>query len=94
VLAALLSRRLRFSDETVAFLAAGAAVGGLAGALAGGMIVTGLGAILGVGLLGLVSGLFCGMVFSLTGLMVVHLSLLKTLQILLEGRQNQRGGPT
>ncbi len=91
VLASLLTRWLRFRDRTVANLAAGAAVGGLAGAIAGGLLGTGLGPRLLFGSVGLASGLISGLVFSLTGLMVVHLGLLRTARLLHEGMERDRG---
>jgi hypothetical protein len=57
------------------------------------MVVTGLSAIL-FGLLCLVVGVLAGVDFSLNGLMVAHVGLLKTLQILQGGWERQRSGPT
>jgi hypothetical protein len=102
VVAALLSRWLPFllsrwpaffRDQTTSFFLAGAAIAGLAGAIAGGMIVTGLGGRLGFGFVGLLGGLISGLGASASGLMVVHLGLAKTLQLVSEESQKQPRGP-
>ena len=49
----------------------------------------------GLWLVAVVSGTLCGFIFTMTGLMVVHLGLWKTIQILHEGhaQQGSRPGP-